>query len=252
MRFGKEVTISLLLVAFIIGCTGQTPEQTKVLCTKGLVNSLVRLVGEESSDAFFVGEFLNGTIEDPVWNGNITVGDQDNCKLSIVMNNSYVDYYVEKDEFGDYGLTKACSGSVLAGETCFTYEMLSTFLSMFIGMYDQTSSCASPWATGFPTSGGVGILSNGFLFSSDGSGEVILINNAAEDITISDIVIDTYINNTVITVLRGQTVSLFLEAGDVTTGTIGDCYRFSVSITYTRPSLTTNLVATGTLQGAHQ
>jgi hypothetical protein len=112
--------------------------------------------------------------------------------------------------------------------------------------------CASPSATGFPTSGGVGILSNGFLVNADGSGELILTNNAAQSITLSNVAVDTYTNSTSMTIVAGQTLSIFPAAADMTAGTAGECYRFSVSIDYSTAALSSTQTATGTIQGAYQ
>jgi hypothetical protein len=112
--------------------------------------------------------------------------------------------------------------------------------------------CASPSATGFPTSGGVGILSNGFLVNADGSGELVLTNNAAQSVTLSNVVIDTYTNATSMTITAGQTLRVFPAAADMTAGTSGECYRFSVSIDYSTAALSSTQTATGTIQGAYQ
>jgi len=110
----------------------------------------------------------------------------------------------------------------------------------------------SPSATGFPPSGGVTILTGEFLVDADGSGEVILRNNAGQSVNITKVDIDTYTNGTAMTVASGASITLYPAASALTTGTAGACYRFSVTISYTTASLTTTQTATGTIQGAYQ
>jgi hypothetical protein len=113
--------------------------------------------------------------------------------------------------------------------------------------------CASPSATGFPTSGGVAILSNGFLIMADGTGEIVLTNNAAQSVSLSNVVIDTYTNATSMTIPAGETLTLFPAAGNLLTiGTQGGCYRFDVTVSFTRTGLTLTQTSSGTLQGAYQ
>ena len=113
--------------------------------------------------------------------------------------------------------------------------------------------CASPSATGFPSSGGVAILSNGFLVSTSHGGEIILSNNAAQSVTLSNVVIDGFSNSTSMVISSGGTLTLFPTTG-MGTGTVaqGDCYRLDVTISFTRSGLVTTQTSTGTIQGAYQ
>lgn len=110
----------------------------------------------------------------------------------------------------------------------------------------------SPSATGFPPSGGVTILTGEFLVNADGSGEIIVRNNAGQTVTIQNTVVDTFINNTNLAIASGGSITFFPVAAELTAGSAGACYRFSVSMNYVTASLTTVQTATGTIQGAYQ
>ncbi len=119
----------------------------------------------------------------------------------------------------------------------------------------------SPSATGFPPSGGVTILTGEFIVQVAGTSEIILRNNAGQQVTVS---------NVVFTCVSGCSAGTVVDAGgSIASGgtrtitpsfaaripggtTSGTCYRYSVSIGYTTPSLTTTQTASGTIQGAYQ
>ena len=119
----------------------------------------------------------------------------------------------------------------------------------------------SPSATGFPPSGGVTILTGEFLIQTTGSSEIVLRNNAGQQVTVSNVVFSCTTGCTAGTVIDAGgtinsggtlTVTPSFAARLPASVTTGDCYRYGVTISYTTASLTTTQTATGTIQGAYQ
>ena len=116
----------------------------------------------------------------------------------------------------------------------------------------------SPSATGFPPSGGVTILTGEFLVTgTTGVAEIVLRNNAGQTVTVGNVIHTCvsgctggpYTEAAVGQITSGSTATITPTLG---TGTAGSCYRYSISIEYTTPSLTTTQTAAGSIQGAYQ